>query len=309
MKPVNIDGRPIYPNIFKQLQTIGTILEECGWRESINKPNLFLKEFEGVMVFADMRGTSITPIWEEPYPLLYADTGHLKWKRRHALQLATDEITEREVKSRISWPEQFEPDGLFFGPEEELPDGFCKMCGKHILEKNREGTLFCSSYCENAFSQLMEFRREEDLNKIKCALCSKPLLRWNSDTTVEHHIQYEPEEKTVFTCRSCHVKIHSKFEEYPELAPKQPPDWKRYNFSGSEDETIVPSLDVPPVNNRDVFWDIIDNFLKSELKEKKIDFDSQELARYYLTKIIVHTKIGDIVYVEYIDDECYLKKR
>lgn len=132
MKPVTIDGRPIYQSIFTILQAIGTRLLECGWRESITKPNLFLKCFDDVMVFADMRGTEITPIWEEPYPLLYASPDHPDWKRRYAIRLATDELTEREIKFRFSWPDQFEPDGLFFGSEEELADGFCKMCGKHI---------------------------------------------------------------------------------------------------------------------------------------------------------------------------------
>ena len=81
MKPVNIDGRPIYDSIFRKLLAIGTRLLECGWRESITKPNLFLKSFDDVMVFADMRGTEITPIWEEPYPLMYASPDHPDWRK------------------------------------------------------------------------------------------------------------------------------------------------------------------------------------------------------------------------------------
>lgn len=155
MKPVNVDGRPIYPSIFLKLESIGNRLVKLEWRESYMKPNLFLKSFDDVMVFADMRGTEITPIWEEPYPLIYASPDRPDWKRRYSLHLATDELGENDIQYRFSWPDQFEPDGLFFGPENELTDGYCKMCGKHITEQEREGNLFCSSHCETAFSQLI----------------------------------------------------------------------------------------------------------------------------------------------------------
>lgn len=128
----------------------------------------------------------------------------------------------------------------------------------------------------------MELRREEERQELKCALCGKPLWRWDSDT-IMHHTQYVPEEKTVYVCRSCHTKIHSQSEKYPELAPSQPPEWRRYQHSQDSDPSDA-SLEIPPVNTRELFGEFIDYFLKSDLEEMKIDFENQELARYYLLR-------------------------
>jgi len=225
MKPVTKDGRPIYPSVFRKLVAIGEKLEEFGWKESRNKPNLFYKEFDDVFVFADMRGTDIVPIWDEPYPLIYARQDHPDWKRRRAISLATNELTTADIEYRFSFYDQMEPGGLLFGDEKMLPNGMCKMCGELLLGEDLESKLFCSEHCETSFAQLTELRREEGYHNIKCALCGKPLGRWDEDA-ISHHIQYEPEEKTIWVCRSCHMKIHSNSEKYPELAPKRPPDWK-----------------------------------------------------------------------------------
>jgi len=78
MKPEDKFGRRIYPKTFLILQKYGNILTELGWKESKNKPNLFYKEFDEIIVFADMRGTEIVPIWEDPCPLIYATSQNLK---------------------------------------------------------------------------------------------------------------------------------------------------------------------------------------------------------------------------------------
>lgn len=234
MKPVNVDGRPIFQHIYRKIVAIGERLVEMDWKESYNKPNLFYKKFGEVMVFADMRGTEIIPIWEAPHPLIYAGRGEADWKRRYAINQTTDELYSREIEYRFSFPDLHEPDGLFFGPEEELPDGSCKMCNKEIKDPEREGGLFCTDHCEKAFAQLMELRREESEHDVKCALCGKPLGKWDNDTIL-HHITYEPEEKTIHVCRSCHMKIHSNFEKYPDLAPKRPPNWRRLSSENIDD--------------------------------------------------------------------------
>jgi endogenous inhibitor of DNA gyrase (YacG/DUF329 family) len=157
---------------------------------------------------------------------MYANRGQPDWIRRKAIKEATNELTSREIDYRFSFYDDMEPDGLFFGPEEELPDATCKMCSKELEGTDEESALFCSEHCMIAFGQLMELRREEGYLDVKCVLCGKPLGLWDEDTVL-HHIQYEPEEKTVHVCRSCHMKIHSNYEKYPDLAPKRPPNWKR----------------------------------------------------------------------------------
>jgi len=224
MKPVDKFGRTLYPSAYRKLTKIGSQLEELDWKESKNKPNLFYKDFNGSIIFADMRGTDEVPIWESPFPLMYALNEGPEWKRRNGLVKAIEELTNVEVETRLSFYDSMEIDGLFGGPEEELPDGFCKMCETEITDGEREDGLFCSEHCEKAFAQLQEMRREEETQRIKCALCGTTLDIW-SKNTIQHHISYDPE-TTITVCRSCHGKIHSKHENYPELAPKRPPDWK-----------------------------------------------------------------------------------
>jgi hypothetical protein len=110
------------------------------------------------MVFADMRGTEIIPIWDEPYPYVYA-SGQLEdaWKRRRAINKALEDLNGVNIPHRFSFYDECEPDGLFFGYEKELADGKCKLCGK---EFDSDG-LFCSEKCEKAHLQLEEMSEKE----------------------------------------------------------------------------------------------------------------------------------------------------
>ena len=219
MKPKDKFGRPIYAQTFGILQRIGKKLLKHGWKESQSKPNLFYIKFEDTIVFADMRGTDVIPIWEEPSPLLY-ETGKIPWKRRRVLRIVKDQLEYYEIPYRFSFYYTDEPGGLFFGEDDELADGQCRMCNSEI---NHDG-LFCSTECEESYSQLKELRREEREQKTECVLCGKALDLFSKDT-VKHHISYNPE-KIVYVCRKCHTKIHLKHKKYPNLAPKKPPDWK-----------------------------------------------------------------------------------
>ena len=58
MKPTDKFGNTIYPKVFRMLQKIGKNLEINGWKESNSKPNLFYKEFGGVLVFANVTNYS-----------------------------------------------------------------------------------------------------------------------------------------------------------------------------------------------------------------------------------------------------------
>jgi len=169
------------------------------------------------MVFADMRGTKIVPIWDEPCPYVYASgQSEEAWKRRRAINKALEDLDGVNIPHRFSFYDECEPDGLFFGYEEDLADGKCKLCGK---EFNRDG-LFCSQECEKAHSQLEEMRQEEYEAEVKCSLCGKQ-LNWYGKDYVLHHVDYQ-EEKTIPVCRSCHRKIHAYNANFPDLAPQKP---------------------------------------------------------------------------------------
>jgi len=187
MKPIDKFGNKIYENTYKKMLHFGSILLRTEYKESKNKPNLFYKTVEKDLVyFADMRGTVIIPIWEDPTPLLYATFPESmpKWKRRRLL--------EQEHASlgigRFSFYDENEPEGLLFG---EGGDGYCIVCHKDF---SGEG-LFCSERCKKA---------NEDLGKDSCSVCGKELP---FDKLIKHHIDY-PENKTINVCRSCHLKIH-----------------------------------------------------------------------------------------------------
>lgn len=216
MKPEDKFGRKIFPRIFKVLKRYGGLLSHAGWKESKSKPNLFYKTFGKIAVFADMRGTDVVPIWDNPYPLLYASSGEKDWKRRRAIRYAVNELESIGVPYRFSFFDMCEPDGLFFGDEDELPDGRCKLCGDEI----NCDELFCSEKCRKAFLQLKELSSEEQKQNLKCRLCGKVLTLGDRDT-IKHHIDYD-KDKTIIVCRSCHKKIHIRHEKYPDLAPKKP---------------------------------------------------------------------------------------
>lgn len=164
MKPVDIKGRPIYSRIFAVLKKYGEKMIALQWAESYNKPNLFYKSFNKIMVFADMRGTEIIPIWDEPYPYIY-DNGKSEeeWKRRRSINKAIEELNSANIPHRFSFYEDCEPGGLFFGDKEEFADGTCKVCKK---EFNHNG-LFCSEQCEQSESEKKKKEEEEWLSEVK----------------------------------------------------------------------------------------------------------------------------------------------
>jgi hypothetical protein len=308
MEPIDIKGRPIYSHIFKQLQNIGTILENFEWRESNNKPNLFYKTFNRVTVFADMRGTEVIPIWEAPYPYIYAISGFEDWERRNAIRLASKDFKNGEIEYRFSFPDTSEPDGLFFGPEDELADGFCKMCDAEITAEDMRTALFCSDHCEKAHAQLEEMRRENRENAIKCVLCGKPLGVFSSDTIL-HHIQYEPSEKLVHVCRSCHRKIHSNHEKYPDLAPSRPPDWRQ--FVPARYESNVEFRDEQLSDKFSLHCnDVLKSFVMSSESSVKCEINEidPKLARYYFVKAIDYVGLSEKISVRVEGEEVHLDK-
>lgn len=64
-------GRTIRREVFGAMQEYGISLIKIGFKESQNKPNLFYKKVDELVIFADMRGSENAPIWECAYPRIY----------------------------------------------------------------------------------------------------------------------------------------------------------------------------------------------------------------------------------------------
>jgi hypothetical protein len=135
-------GRPIYGEPYQKMLENGRVLTQKGYQESKNKPNLFFKKTPEAIFFADMRGTDVVPIWEDPSPLLYASFNEdlPLWKRKRLLK---QEGSSLQI-ARFSFYEECEPDGLLFS---DGGDGYCLNCGKDFEDDGE----FCSSTCEEEY--------------------------------------------------------------------------------------------------------------------------------------------------------------
>ena len=196
MQPIDKFGKPIFIKTYDKMLGFGRILKNNGYVESRSKPNLFFRKALDVVFFADMRGTEIVPIWEDPSPLIYArfEDTLPQWKKR---RLFKQELDHLQI-ARLSFYEESEPDGLMFGVG---GDGFCVTCGKDFKEEGN----FCSERCAEVY---------KNLGKTRCRVCGKSL---DYSDVIEHHISYE-ENKTITVCRSCHGKIHMG-NSLPKLKP------------------------------------------------------------------------------------------
>jgi len=70
MRPVDKFGNELFPHVFRKLQAAGRQLEQYGYKET-NANLLFAKSYRIVHFYADMRGTSEVPIWQDPRPMVY----------------------------------------------------------------------------------------------------------------------------------------------------------------------------------------------------------------------------------------------
>lgn len=141
MNRQNKDGRPIYSDeIWNQMVKTGENLEKLGYKESKNKQNLFYKQIyfeseesgkesadnKGIM-FVDMRGTSIVPIWDDPHPITYFN--ELPFNK-YMIEFIT--LVRAGCSPRLTFFQESEPDGWAFGLD-KIPNGYCKICGSDIL--------------------------------------------------------------------------------------------------------------------------------------------------------------------------------
>lgn len=121
----NKDGRPIYSDyIWNQIHESGEILTKLEYEESINKPNLFYKcltsdQDKNGIIFVDLRGTKVIPIWEETDPIVYKNDNL-------AFADFLKEVVNLKgsgVPIRFSFYDKCEPDGWGFFLK-EIPSGY-----------------------------------------------------------------------------------------------------------------------------------------------------------------------------------------
>ena len=229
MKREDKFGRRIFSaTVWSQMLSTGKKLIELGYTESVNKPNLFYSKREYGMFFADMRGTEIVPIWDDPCPLFYwnFDAGLPPWKCRRYIKEELLRLGNNGAKCRLSF--YFMEDPLFDNmnmciDEEDLifewNDGYCQLCGKDFRD---EGS-FCSPDCEKKFFHNL---------KKTCPVCGKKI---EFEEEVKHHIKYAPPEKAVFVHLGCHTRIH-RTKMYPELKPVDKKEDAKREFLASNKE-------------------------------------------------------------------------
>jgi hypothetical protein len=199
---INIDkfNRPIFPKIYQILCNQGNNLLNLGYRESYNKPNLFLKTGEYGTIFADMRGTNIIPVWENTDVLLYLKPNKKaeNWQFTRWLEQELKSLNEHKIPNRFSFYGNYPHFDNTNSQEDTEPtgNGYCVICG-YDMQKNG---FTCSKNCELLEKRLHEYHSN-------CKICDSELL--NHGSGIEHHTDYE-HNITILVCPQCHARIHSK---------------------------------------------------------------------------------------------------
>ncbi len=220
----NKDGRSIYSDkIWQKLMETGEILKQLAYSESFNKPNLFYKSIEGDCIFADLRGTLDVPIWEDPRPLVYKS----KTFDFNSFMKEVVRLNRSGCDPRGSFYDMCEPDGWgFLLDNGEIPTGYCKRCGKDIIDNVNWDILLEDIYslyekgtdyylelnycniCRRIEDSKKKFRSQNLKSMNLCELCER------KEAELTHHITYDPP-KTIKICRSCHGKIHKFGNNFP----------------------------------------------------------------------------------------------
>ncbi|KKM94923.1 hypothetical protein LCGC14_1193380 [marine sediment metagenome] len=202
MKRQTIDGHPIYSDVtwYKMLK-VGDTLLKFGYQEASQKPNLFFKKIYGdnkkyELLFADLRGNSITPIWKELRLSLYPS---FNWEKGYSCNNIDFGFQIILLRRHISIPIV---EDIFYFDRGREPDGYCINCNKDLL-KGRD--LLQSQDSEGLESDIELYFCDkckiEEYNKIRVAkLCVHCKER---DWVLRHHITYEPE-LIIKVCYKCH---------------------------------------------------------------------------------------------------------
>lgn len=220
----NRDGKPIYSHKkWQKLQETGEILEQLGYKESYNKPNLFYIQINKGIVFADVRGTEIVPIWDDLRPLVYKS----KNLDFNSFMKEVVRLKRSGCDPRGSFYDMYEPEGWgFLLDDGKIPAGYCKRCGKDIIDNVNWDILLGDFYalyekgivlhlelnycpiCKRIEASKKKFRSENLKSMNLCELCER------NEAELEHHITYDPP-KTIKICKSCYGRIRKFGNNFP----------------------------------------------------------------------------------------------
>lgn len=218
MIPIDKAGRKIFFSSFFCMLKEGKKLLSFGFKESYSKPNLFYKELENCMLFADMRGNNKYPM--ALMPVFYFQFGDSvqNWKRVRIFKKELVDTGYSEYSCRLPLlPIGFVSfdDHYFSIPTLNYEgimtyfdfrhcvhnDGYCILCNADF---QNDGP-FCSDNCKLLYEKLHYGLCEH------CEICGKELklhkLTINWCDGIRHHLNYALD-KTILICPECHAKIH-----------------------------------------------------------------------------------------------------
>jgi len=237
LEPLDKFGNRIYGKVYRIMMRHGNILINNGYYESKNKPNLFYKKKDDIIIFADLRGTDVIKIWDDQSPLIYSkvinENEYPDWKVTRLLKEECGILNKQGCPTRFSFYSEYEIDGLMSKDE----DGYCKICDKDFQDEGK----YCSEECEN-IAKKRELAQYINLMPF-CEICKKRIINpWHYEKvrdllgddlatiSTAHHISYK-EDITIIVCSSCHAKIHhSKDPKYTKYQPELKRPEKKSNY-------------------------------------------------------------------------------
>ena len=113
------------------------------------------------MMFVDMRGTDIVPIWDDPRPITY-----FKDLPFESYMLEFIKLIRADCSPRLTFFQDSEPDGWAFGLE-VIPDGYCKGCGRDIVSSVKWAIL------EEDINDLLAKGLDPNIEVHFCGKCKK----------------------------------------------------------------------------------------------------------------------------------------
>jgi hypothetical protein len=225
-------GNTIYPSVFSKLQIIGEKLLSLDFKESEGKSNLFYYSFDvkpdspaknkhstpsgttidycppRFVVFADMRGTDIIKIWHDPCPMIYVRPKEKVpgWLYRKACCYIYRKLTVKNIPFRISNEVALEGNS----PDDNFPNGYCKLCGDELLSES----IFC----------------DKEYERYSCPDCGNKLAEAELDSHVRDRLNFRclEEEEKYYEDKNAHRELSRYYIE------TNMNEWHR-NFCDSEE--------------------------------------------------------------------------
>jgi hypothetical protein len=193
----------------------GSLLVSAGYGESRRKPNLFWRHAGKVRFFADMRGTVIVPIWEDPRPLLYLfpERGTDLAAEDNARLLSEEQgrLYALRVHTRFNFYQESCDETMWDKPQIRL----C-VCNKEFFGAGE----YCSDKCKLAATKASIVYMLASAPF--CSVCKRKVVdEWVAieakavmgvdlaSKVVVHHLSYAPE-ITAEVCQECHQRIHAR---------------------------------------------------------------------------------------------------